>query len=78
MKVSVIDDLTDEQKEDLQTRLEAKEIKDAADDPVEFKRQMIGVQEVVVTKEVALELAELGISPDDLIAMLLKQAGTSN
>jgi hypothetical protein len=48
------------------------------DNPDEFKRQMAEVQEVVITDQVRRQLEEAGISPDELVAELLKQAGKTN
>lgn len=77
MKVTIdktIPDLTDEEKQEIRDAA----IPDAEDHPEEFKKQMTGVKEVILSPEVAKQLEEMGMTPDELVAMLLKQSGTSN
>lgn len=77
MKVTVdpnIPELTPEEREELRNA----EIMKVEDDPAEFKKQMTGVREVIMSPEVAKQLADAGLTPDDLVAQLLKAAGTSN
>lgn len=77
MKVTIdknIPDLTPDEVEEIRDAV----IPDTADNPEEFKKQMMGVNEIVLSPEVAKQLEEMGMTPDELVAMLLKQAGTSN
>lgn len=77
MKVTIdknIPDLTEEEKEAYRDAA----IPDVESDPAEFKRQMMGAKEVILSPEVAKQLEEMGMTPDELVAMLLKQSGTSN
>lgn len=77
MKVTIdksIPDLTDEEREEI----EARAIPDVDDDPEKFKKQLLGVNEFVMSEEVAAQLKAMGMTPDDLVAMMLKRAGTAN
>jgi len=59
---------------------EIKEIKSRAKEPTpeEMKKQFLGVKEVIVSPQVEEQLKKMGLTPDELIAMLLKKAGTAN
>lgn len=77
MKVTIdknIPDLTEEEKEAYRDAA----IPAVESNPEEFKRQMLGAKEVIMSPEVAKQLEEMGMTPDDIVAMLLKQSGTSN
>lgn len=77
MKVTIdprMPKLTRKQREELREA----EIMKVEDDPAEFKKQMTGVREVIMSPEIAQQLADMGMTPDDLVAILLKQSGTSN
>ena len=55
---------------------EAKECAQPATD-ADFKRIMLGTKEVVISPQVEAQLKELGITTDELIAMMLKQGGAA-
>lgn len=77
MKVTIdpkMPKLTRKQREELREA----EIMKVEDDPAEFKKQMTGVREVIMSPEIAQQLADMGMTPDDLVAILLKKSGTSN
>jgi len=62
------------------TSEEVKEIESRAKEPTpeEMKEKFLGVKEIVVSPQVEEQLKKMGLSPDELIAMLLKTAGTTN
>lgn len=81
MKVIVdtsIPDLTEEEKEEIKERSEAGEIKNAEDNPEEFRRQVSGCKEIRMSKEVADSLEQMGITPDELAAIFIKAAKLEN
>lgn len=67
-------DLTEEEIAEIEERA----IPEIEDNPDEFRRQMEGVRTVVIPEQVRKQLEEIGMSPDDIVAMLLKKAGMTN
>lgn len=77
MKVTVdksIPDLTAEEIEELKNA----QIKNSKDDPEQFKKDMLQAKEVIMSPQVEAQLKEMGISIDEVIAAMLKEAGASN
>jgi len=72
MKIRIDKDmphLTNEEQEEI------KSIAVSADEnPEAFQKAMLGTKEIVLSTQVAEQLEKMGISPDELIAMMLKSA----
>ena len=49
--------------------------KSAESDPEEFKRQVLGCHTVVMSPEVLEQIKAMGLTPDEVVADLLKAAG---
>ncbi len=63
--------------EDEKAELETAQIKDVDDDPGQFKKDMLGVKTVIMSPEVEAQLKEMGVTPDEVVAMMLKKAGAA-
>jgi hypothetical protein len=67
-------DLTEAEIEEIKER----DIPVIEQNPEEFRRQMEGVDTVVIPEQVRKQLEEAGMTPDDIVAMLLRAAGKMN
>ncbi len=77
MKITVdhtMKDLTPEEIEELKN----KPFKTNKDDPEGFRKAMLEAKEVRVSPQVEAKLKELGISIDEVVAAMLKDANASN
>ena len=75
MKIKIdptIPDLTDEELAELREA----DIKDAEGNP-EAKAGLLQCKEVVFSPQVIKQMEKMGITPDEVVAMLLKKVGAS-
>lgn len=75
MKIRIdhtIPDLTPEEIAD-----EEAKARNIEDDPEKVKADLLQCNEVVFSPQVLKQLEEMGITPDDLVAMMLKKVGAS-
>ena len=70
---TTIPDLT----EDEIAELKNAPIRDTDDHPEQFKKDMLGVKTFVMSPQVEAQLKEMGLTPDDIVAMMLKKAGAA-
>lgn len=74
MKIKIdktMPELTDDEIKELK-----KDIKEAT--PEEFRKSMLGTKEVILSPQVARQLKELGMTADEMVAMMIKAAGTGH
>lgn len=75
MKITIDPDLPELSEDE---RAELKESAVAVEsDPAGFKRAMLTCKEAHFSPQVVEKLAEHGLTPDDVIAAMLKEAGAS-
>lgn len=75
MKVTIdptMKDLTPEEAQEL-----IDQSKSVEDHPEEAKAAVLQAKDVVFSPQVLKQMEEMGITPDELVAMLLKAAGAS-
>lgn len=75
MKITIdpnLPDLSVEEMEEAGARA-----KDITDDPEQARADLLKCNEVVFSPQVVKQLEEAGITPDDLVALLLKAVGAS-
>lgn len=64
--------LTEEEEEELRARA-----KSAEADPEGFKKALLGAKEIIITPQVEAQLKEMGLTVDELVAMMLKSGGAA-
>lgn len=76
MKVTIdhkIPDLTPEEIAEAEERAV-----DVSTDPEKARADFLKAKEVVMSPQVAKQLEEMGMTPDELVAMILKDVGASH
>lgn len=77
MKIRIDHTIPDLTEDELKELRESDKINRVEDHPEEAKAQMLQCNEVVFSPQVLKQLEEMGITPDDLVAMMLKKVGAS-
>ncbi len=75
MKITIdqsLPDLTPEEQ-----KAAAKQARDVSEDPAQAKADMLQAKEVVMSPQVVKQLEEMGMTPDELVALMLKSVGAS-
>lgn len=75
MKITIDPNMPHLSKEDVEEMDQT--VKDVEEDPQAFKEAMLNVKEAVFSPQVIDQLKEMGMTPDEVIAMMLKKAGAS-
>lgn len=76
MKIKIDQSIPEMTEEELAELRADGSIKDAAGDPG-AKAQLLACKEVVFSPQVIKQLEEIGMTPDEVVAMLLKKVGAS-
>jgi hypothetical protein len=62
-------------REEIEAREDAGLIRNSEDHPEQFKKDMLQAKEVVIPQSVYDRMIKMGLTPDEIVAMMLKSAG---